>query len=140
MFHVKQPRRPRLGRRGVFALLILALPVLVACRSVTGATGWAPPAEVPGREGEVIIRNSDDRISVIDIESASEKWTFPDDEKLFPGLIDEIGADAFYAPPVFLPGGDEFVIGYGLDYGGRYRNLPYIGVLQPQEPKAIPQR
>ena len=31
---------------------------------------------------------------------------------------------------------DEFVIGYGLDYGGRYRNLPYIGVLQPVEPKA----
>ena len=24
---------------------------------------------------------------------------------------------------------DEFVVGYGLDYGGRYRNLPYIGVL-----------
>ena len=35
---------------------------------------------------------------------------------------------------------DEFVIGYGLDYGGRYRNLPYIGVLQPAEPKAVPQR
>jgi len=26
--------------------------------------------------------------------------------------------------------GDEFVIGYGLDYRGRYRNLPYIGVLK----------
>ncbi|MGJ8656223.1 MAG: hypoxanthine phosphoribosyltransferase [Akkermansiaceae bacterium] len=25
--------------------------------------------------------------------------------------------------------GDEFVIGYGLDYKGKYRNLPYIGVL-----------
>lgn len=25
--------------------------------------------------------------------------------------------------------GDEFVVGYGLDYGGKYRNLPYIGVL-----------
>ena len=25
--------------------------------------------------------------------------------------------------------GNEFVIGYGLDYGERYRNLPYIGVL-----------
>ena len=25
--------------------------------------------------------------------------------------------------------GDEFVIGYGLDYQGKYRNLPYIGVL-----------
>ncbi len=24
---------------------------------------------------------------------------------------------------------DEFVIGYGLDFQGRYRNLPYIGVL-----------
>ena len=35
---------------------------------------------------------------------------------------------------------DEFVIGYGLDYGGRYRNLPYIGILQPQEPKAVAQR
>ena len=35
---------------------------------------------------------------------------------------------------------DEFVIGYGLDYGGRYRNLPYIGILQPPEPKAVAQR
>ncbi len=27
---------------------------------------------------------------------------------------------------------DEFVIGYGLDYNERYRNLPYIGVLKPE--------
>jgi len=26
--------------------------------------------------------------------------------------------------------GDEFVVGYGLDYEGRYRNLPYVGVLK----------
>jgi hypoxanthine phosphoribosyltransferase len=26
--------------------------------------------------------------------------------------------------------GDEFVIGYGLDYQGRYRNLPYVGTLR----------
>ena len=27
---------------------------------------------------------------------------------------------------------DEFVVGYGLDYGGRYRELPFIGVLKPE--------
>ena len=27
---------------------------------------------------------------------------------------------------------DQFVVGYGLDYQGRYRNLPYIGVLKPE--------
>ncbi len=27
--------------------------------------------------------------------------------------------------------GDEFVVGYGLDYRGEYRNLPMIGVLKP---------
>ena len=26
---------------------------------------------------------------------------------------------------------DEFVVGYGLDYAQKYRNLPYIGVLKP---------
>ena len=27
---------------------------------------------------------------------------------------------------------DEFVVGYGLDYNQKYRNLPYIGVLKPE--------
>lgn len=27
---------------------------------------------------------------------------------------------------------DAFVVGYGLDYAGRYRNLPLIGVLKPE--------
>ena len=28
--------------------------------------------------------------------------------------------------------GNEFVVGYGLDYANYYRNLPYIGVLRPE--------
>ena len=27
---------------------------------------------------------------------------------------------------------DEFVVGYGLDFDERYRNLPYIGILKPK--------
>ena len=26
---------------------------------------------------------------------------------------------------------DEFVVGYGLDYNERFRNLPYVGILKP---------
>jgi hypoxanthine phosphoribosyltransferase len=27
---------------------------------------------------------------------------------------------------------DYFVVGYGLDYSGKYRNLPFIGILKPE--------
>ena len=27
---------------------------------------------------------------------------------------------------------DKFVVGYGLDFAGMYRNLPFIGVLKPE--------
>lgn len=39
----------------------------------------------------------------------------------------EIGADytGFQIP-------DEFVVGYGLDYAQKYRNLPFIGIIKPE--------
>lgn len=42
--------------------------------------------------------------------------------RLIDRQIDYIGFD--------IP--DAFVVGYGLDYEHRYRNLPYIGVLRPE--------
>ena len=30
---------------------------------------------------------------------------------------------------------NEFLIGYGLDYDEKYRNLPYVGVLKPEKVK-----
>ena len=44
--------------------------------------------------------------------------------KNFPCLVHEISA---FVDSI----GDEFVVGYGLDYAQRYRNLPFIGTLAP---------
>ena len=30
---------------------------------------------------------------------------------------------------------DEFVIGYGLDFAGKFRNLPYVAIIKPEVPE-----
>ena len=40
----------------------------------------------------------------------------------FPVPVDYVGFDIE----------DKFVVGYGLDFAQRYRNLPYVGVLRPE--------
>jgi hypoxanthine phosphoribosyltransferase len=61
----------------------------------------------------------------------------PSDLKVV-ALLRKLKSDAFDVQTDFvgfeIP--DEFVIGYGLDYAGRYRNLPYIGVLDLAELEA----
>ncbi len=44
---------------------------------------------------------------------------------------DKVRAKNLEADYVGFDIGDEFVVGYGLDYMERYRNLPFIGVLRP---------
>lgn len=43
---------------------------------------------------------------------------------------DKVRAAEMEANYVGFDIGDEFVVGYGLDYQERYRNLPFIGVLR----------
>ena len=45
---------------------------------------------------------------------------------------DKVRAEEVQADYVGFGIADEFVVGYGLDYKGRYRNLPYVGVLRPE--------
>ena len=47
-------------------------------------------------------------------------------------LLDKPSRRAVPFVPDFVgfAGGDVFVVGCGVDYAGRYRNLPYIGVLR----------
>lgn len=41
----------------------------------------------------------------------------------------EAPVDAKYVGSV-IP--DEFIVGYGLDYDEKYRNLPFVGILKPE--------
>lgn len=46
-------------------------------------------------------------------------------QKEKPGVVEvQVDAIGFSIP-------DEFVVGYGLDYAGEYRNLPYVAILDP---------
>lgn len=49
-------------------------------------------------------------------------------------LLDKVGAHPVNEGTEYrgFPVGNEFVVGYGLDYAEYYRNLPYIGVLKPE--------
>jgi hypoxanthine phosphoribosyltransferase len=50
-------------------------------------------------------------------------------------LLQKHGRSRFDVRPDFvafeIP--DSFVVGYGLDYNDKYRNLPYIAVLEPED-------
>jgi hypoxanthine phosphoribosyltransferase len=48
-------------------------------------------------------------------------------------LLDKRAARKQEVPIRFVgfPVPEEFLVGYGLDYEQRYRNLPYVGVLKP---------
>ena len=44
----------------------------------------------------------------------------------------DVGKQAAHADICGFEIPNAFVVGYGLDYAGYYRNLPYIGILKPE--------
>jgi hypoxanthine phosphoribosyltransferase len=46
-------------------------------------------------------------------------------ERRKPGVTVKADYTGFVIP-------NEFVVGYGLDYDEKYRNLPYVGILKPE--------
>ena len=62
---------------------------------------------------------SDTRIFVLDASDAKARLQRAD---FYCGIYNSADRVGFSIP-------NEFVVGYGLDYSERYRNLPYVGVL-----------
>ena len=46
-------------------------------------------------------------------------------ERRKPGITLQADYTGFTIP-------NEFVVGYGLDYNEKYRNLPFVGILKPE--------
>ena len=100
-------------RRGpaLAGLLLLSLLVFSACAGLGEADGWASPVALDEDANVILVGSGEDRIFAVDVRSGAIIWAFPDNESAFPGLLDEVNADAFYTTPVAASaGGDELII------------------------------
>ena len=69
------------------------------------------------------------------IYSASQLYVYNNDIDLQPRFdVVEVYLDrtAKYKPFKIHHIPDAFVVGYGLDFNEKYRNLPYVGILKPE--------
>jgi hypoxanthine phosphoribosyltransferase len=92
--------------------------------------------ELPDVSGRHVLLLDDILDSGLTLSSIVEKF------RSFPG-VKSVSTCVLLAKEVPRPGnlqadyvgfsiGNEFVVGYGLDYNEHYRNLPYVGVLTPE--------
>ena len=74
------------------------------------------------------------RASVTSAKPAQALQLYPDASKNFCALMTKPSRREIEVPVRYvgfeIP--NRFVIGYGLDFGERYRNLPYVGVLNAE--------
>ena len=73
---------------------------------------------------KVTLEQVRDNLAKLTIEVSKEEFAIALD-KAFEKVVKDIKVDyaGFNIP-------DEFVVGYGLDYDQKYRNLPYIGMVK----------
>ena len=121
----------------------LSLPVRLDCVGVasyhggtasTGTVTWTKPLQLDVRDRDVLLVDDilDTGLTILHVRAAIQQQQ-PRSLKYAAFLEKDVphraGCRADYVA-FKIP--DRFVVGYGLDYRERYRNLPYVGVLKPQ--------
>ena len=121
----------------------LSLPVRLDCVGLasyhggttsTGAVTWTKLLQLDVRDRDVLVVDDilDTGLTLRHVQAAIQKLQ-PRSLKYAAFLEKEVphhaGCRADYVA-FKIP--NQFVVGYGLDYRERYRNLPYVGVLKPQ--------
>ena len=121
----------------------LALPVRLDCVGVasyhggmasTGTVTWTKLLQLDVRDRDVLVVDDilDTGLTLGQVRDAIQKLC-PRSLKCAVFLEKDVPHRAGYQPDyVAFTIPNKFVVGYGLDYQERYRNLPYVGVLKPQ--------
>jgi len=121
----------------------LALPVRLDCVGVasyhgktasTGEVTWTKFLRLDVRDREVLVVDDilDTGLTLLRVREAIQKLQ-PRSLKFAAFLEKDVPHhDGCRADYVAFKIPDKFVVGYGLDYRERYRNLPYVGVLKPE--------
>ena len=121
----------------------LALPVRLDCVGVasyhggtesTGEVTWTKLIQLDVRDRDVLVVDDilDTGLTMLAVRAAIQKQE-PRSLKFAAFLEKDVPhRDGCKADYVAFKIPDKFVVGYGLDYRERYRNLPYVGVLKPQ--------
>ena len=121
----------------------LTVPVRLDCIGVasyhggtasTGAVTWTKLLQLDVRDRDVLVVDDilDTGLTILRVREAIQKQQ-PRSLKFAAFLEKDVPhRDGCRVDYVAFRIPNKFVVGYGLDYRERYRNLPYVGVLKPQ--------
>lgn len=121
----------------------MPLPLEIECLNVASYHGGTESSgrvdfldrKLPEVKGKDVLLVDDILDTGRTLEAVSQKLREQGAEKVKSCVLlskDKVRAIEVEADYVGFGIGDEFVVGYGLDFQGLYRNLPYIGVLKEE--------